>query len=173
MLTTAMTSANGTIPNNICGQWQVDDSPILLLYLSFKGGKGRIPSAKAYRETLNLYRWAKEGGKTVIPPSNFTVVNWLRITGLVLQHVLLYLADYSGDLITSTDTDAELTDENALSSLRVLLEIAKNNETFLEDLKEQFLSKVTDDIANGLIKFLAGAEFGEFLSGILGGREHG
>ena len=27
---------------------------------------------------------------------------------------------------------------------------------FLEDLKEQFLSKVTDDTANGLITFLKG-----------------
>ena len=78
------------------------------------------------------------------------------ITGLVLQQVLLYLADYSGDLITSTDTESELTDENMLSSLRVLSEIAKNNEAFLEELKNQFLSKVTDDTASGLITFLQG-----------------
>lgn len=102
------------------------------------------------------------------------------ITGLVLQQVLLYLADYGGDLITSTDTDAKLTDENVLSSLRVLLEIAKNNETFLEDLKEQFLSKVNPDTANGLITFLAGlsseevanlkkgSTFGDYTTGLLG-----
>lgn len=78
------------------------------------------------------------------------------ITGLVLQQVLLYLVDYSGELITSTDTDTELTDENVLSSLRVLLEIAKNNETFLEELKEQFLSKINPDTADGHITFNKG-----------------
>ena len=85
------------------------------------------------------------------------------------------------ELITSTDTDAELTDENILSSLRVLGEIAKNNETFLDELKEQFLSKVEDDTAQGFIEFLKGIsveelatftqglEIGEYTSGFLGG----
>jgi hypothetical protein len=84
--------------------------------------------------------------------------------------VLLYLVDYSGELITSTDTDTELTDENVLSSLRVLLEIAKNNETFLEELKEQFLSKINPDTAQKLIKFVEGIEVGSFSSGMFTGK---
>jgi hypothetical protein len=60
------------------------------------------------------------------------------------------------DMITSTDEETELTDDNILSSLRVLAEIAKNNEAFLEELRDLFLSKVEPDTAQGLITFLRG-----------------
>ena len=69
------------------------------------------------------------------------------------------------ELVTSTDVDAELTDENIMSSLRVLAEILKNN----EDLKEVFLSKINDDTARGLIKFLAGLETDGFISDLYTG----
>lgn len=60
------------------------------------------------------------------------------------------------DMITSTDEETELTDDNILSSLRVLAEIAKNNEAFLEELRDLFLSKVEPDTAQELITFLRG-----------------
>jgi len=68
------------------------------------------------------------------------------------------------EMIISTDTETELTDENYLSSLRVLAEILKNN----EGLKEIFLSKVNPDTAQEIIKFVKGIEIGAFTTGPLG-----
>lgn len=68
------------------------------------------------------------------------------------------------DLIVSDDNTTELSDENILSSLRVIAEIIKNNET----LKSLFLSKVNPDTAKSLIKFLQGIEIGTFTPGLLG-----
>lgn len=56
------------------------------------------------------------------------------------------------DILTSIDDSIEPSDDNLMSSLRVLAEILKNN----EDLKEVFLSKVEPDTAQGLITFLSG-----------------
>lgn len=42
------------------------------------------------------------------------------------------------------------------SSSRILSEIVKNNETFSEDLKEQFLSKINSDTAAEIITFVKG-----------------
>ena len=68
-------------------------------------------------------------------------------------------------MIRENDED-QLTDDNYLSSLRVLKEILDNN----EDLKEVFLSKIDPDTAKGLIKFLAGINIGEFIPGMFGGK---
>ena len=73
------------------------------------------------------------------------------------------------DLITSTDTESELTDENILSSLRVLGEISKANADLLEDIKSKFLSKIEPDTAQKLITFAEGLEVGAFTTGALGG----
>lgn len=55
-------------------------------------------------------------------------------------------------IITSNDTTAP-TDSNTLSALRAM---------------KEFLSKHKDDTAEGLIKFLKGAKFGDFLGGTAG-----
>lgn len=68
------------------------------------------------------------------------------------------------EMIISTDTETELTDENYLSSLRVLKEILDNNEY----LRTQFLSKVNPDTAQEIIKFVKGIEIGTFTTGPLG-----
>lgn len=60
------------------------------------------------------------------------------------------------DLITSTDTTSILTDDNYLSSLRVLAEITANNTNITNELKTLFLSKLGADAAQGLITFLEG-----------------
>ncbi|HUM44796.1 MAG TPA: hypothetical protein PKI14_17765, partial [Fervidobacterium sp.] len=67
-------------------------------------------------------------------------------------------------IVTSDDVETELTDNNVLSSLRSLKEILDNNEY----LRTQFLSKVSEDSAQKLIKFLEGIEVGTFASGLLG-----
>ncbi len=72
------------------------------------------------------------------------------------------------DLITSTDIESELTDENILSALRVLSEISKANADLLEDIKAKFLSKIEPDTAQKLIKFVEGVEVGTFTTGALG-----
>jgi len=74
----------------------------------------------------------------------------------------------SREIVTSTDTETELTDENILSALRVLSEISKANADFLEDIKARFLSKINPDTAQKLIKFVEGIEVGTFTSGTLG-----
>lgn len=56
------------------------------------------------------------------------------------------------DILTSIDDSIEPSDDNLMSSLRVLAEILKNN----EDLKEVFLSKVEPDTAKEAITFLKG-----------------
>lgn len=56
------------------------------------------------------------------------------------------------DLLTSIDDSIEPSDDNLMSSLRVLAEILKNN----EDLKEVFLSKVDPDTAAEVITFVKG-----------------
>lgn len=68
------------------------------------------------------------------------------------------------EMVISTDTETELTDENYLSSLRVLKEILDNNEY----LRTQFLSKVNPDTAQEIIKFVKGIEIGTFTTGPLG-----
>lgn len=58
-------------------------------------------------------------------------------------------------------------DYNVFSAARTLIEIAT---AIQEKGAEYFLSKTNTDIAQGLIKFLAGAEFGEFIPGMFGGK---
>ena len=72
------------------------------------------------------------------------------------------------ELITSTDTTSELTDENILSALRVLSEISKANVDLLNEIKSKFLSKIEPDTAQKLIKYVEGLEIGNYTSGLLG-----
>lgn len=58
-------------------------------------------------------------------------------------------------------------DYNVFSAARTLIEIAT---AIQEKGAEYFLSKTNTDIAQGLIKFLSGAEFGEFIPGMFNGR---
>lgn len=58
-------------------------------------------------------------------------------------------------------------DYNVFSAARTLIEIAT---AIQEKGAEYFLSKTNTDIAQGLIKFLTGAEFGEFIPGMFGGK---
>ncbi len=78
------------------------------------------------------------------------------------------------EILRSTDP-REPSDYSVFSSLRTLLEVYTAIE---EKGSEYFLSKTKTDAAAGLIRFLAGAEFGEFVSGMFGGTgtridEHG
>lgn len=58
-------------------------------------------------------------------------------------------------------------DYNVFSAARTLIEIAT---AIQEKGAEYFLSKTNTDIAQGLIKFLSGAEFGEFIPGMFNGK---
>ena len=58
-------------------------------------------------------------------------------------------------------------DNNVFSALRTLIEISK---AITKEGGEQFISKVKDDFAKGLIRFLAGIEIGEFVPGMFGGK---
>lgn len=70
------------------------------------------------------------------------------------------------EILRSIDS-REASDYSVFSSLRTLLEIYKAVE---EKGSEYFLSKTKTDDAAGLIRFLAGAEFGEFISGMFSGK---
>lgn len=70
------------------------------------------------------------------------------------------------EILRSTDP-REPSDYSVFSSLRTLLEVY----TAIEKKgSEYFLSKTETDAAAGLIRFLAGAEFGEFISGMFSGK---
>lgn len=71
------------------------------------------------------------------------------------------------DVLKSTDIRSA-SDFNVFSSLRTLNEISKALDGL--DLSDKFLSKLTADSAAGLIKFLGGAEFGEFFPGMFAGK---
>lgn len=86
--------------------------------------------------------------------------------GNVHEHENLDILDLILGFIKENDW-VELTDDDVLSALRVIKEIVN-----------RAISKTDDDTAQGLIKFLKGAQFGEFSSGMMtgtGGRidEHG
>ncbi len=70
------------------------------------------------------------------------------------------------DILRSTDP-GDPSDFSVFSSLRTLLEIYKAVE---EKGSEYFLSKTKTDEAKGLIRFMAGAEFGEFIPGMFAGK---
>jgi len=70
------------------------------------------------------------------------------------------------EILRSTDP-REPSDYSVFSSLRTLLEVYTAIE---EKGSEYFLSKTETDAAAGLIRFLAGAEFGEFVSGMFAGK---
>lgn len=70
------------------------------------------------------------------------------------------------NLIRENDSQGA-SDNNVFSALRTLLEITKAIKAEGEDL---FLSKINPDTAAALIRFLAGAEFGEFIPGMFGGK---
>ena len=66
--------------------------------------------------------------------------------------------------IIGAESEEELTDDKALSALRVLVEIAENNEV----LKDIFLRKDQPDTAHGMITFLQGARYGSWAQGSTG-----
>lgn len=70
------------------------------------------------------------------------------------------------NILRSTDSQ-DSSDFTVFSSLRTLIEIYKAIE---EKGSEYFLSKRKTDSAAELIKFLSGAEFGEFVSGMFAGK---
>lgn len=84
--------------------------------------------------------------------SDYSVFSSLR----TIREIQKYVSEKTYEFIKSTDTQTELTDENALSSLRTLLEIAKANEDLLEDISRKFLRKDIEDTAREKITFLKG-----------------
>ena len=83
----------------------------------------------------------------------------------VLDTITQEMLDNALREMLGVDSLEEATDENFFSALRTLAEIIKNNES----LKALFLSKVDDDTAQGLIKFVKGLEIGDYTTGFLGG----
>lgn len=84
--------------------------------------------------------------------SDYSVFSSLR----TIREIQKYVSEKTYEFIKSTDTQTELTDENALSSLRTLLEIAKANEDLLEDISRKYLRKDIEDTAFEKITFLKG-----------------
>lgn len=111
------------------------------------------------------------GGSTVITGGGGTSVDIIKVEdmrSLTDRNVfssLRTLSEILSRIIAKDDTDTELTDENSLSSLRAIKEI----NAAIESLKKLYLSKVDDDEAAGLIRFLKGLiseELATFLKGI-------
>lgn len=69
----------------------------------------------------------------------------------ITEAMLESMANAISELV-KVDDETELTDENVMSSLRVIAEILSNN----EELKNIFLSKIEEDEAAELITFLKG-----------------
>ncbi|WP_455671701.1 InlB B-repeat-containing protein [Phocaeicola sp.] len=78
----------------------------------------------------------------------------LKLVGVLITRIL------------QINTEGDPTDNDIMSAARILNEISSNN----DKLKELFLSKITDDEAAGLLKFLSGSEFGKFVSERSGGK---
>ncbi len=68
------------------------------------------------------------------------------------------------EILRSDSTGDVPTDSNVFSSLRTLLEI----QTAIAAVIGQYLSRVHDDTAEGLITFLKGLKLGNFIPGLLG-----
>lgn len=94
------------------------------------------------------------------------------ITGARLQYVLLELLDYASSigLLTFDDEDTPKSDGVAYSALRADKEAQKLINTAITALTDVYLSKKEEDTAQKLIRFLGGAEFGDFLTGMFAGR---
>lgn len=71
------------------------------------------------------------------------------------------------NLLRSSDFQSA-SDNNVFTALRTLLEIQKAVTAINFD--DKYLSKVNDDVAQGLIQFLKGIEIGEFIPGMFGGK---
>ncbi|MDD4778821.1 MAG: hypothetical protein PHV53_11115 [Fermentimonas sp.] len=69
--------------------------------------------------------------------------------------------------IIRSNSSEGASDFTVFSSLRTLYEIEKY---FNEHSSDKYISKIHDDIAQGLIRFLAGLEIGEFIPGMFGGK---
>lgn len=94
----------------------------------------------------------------------------------VLDTITQEMLDSALREILGVDSTEKATDENFFSALRTLAEILKNNET----LKDLFLSKTSNDKAQGFIQFLQGIsvqelatltqglEIGDYTPGFLG-----
>lgn len=79
--------------------------------------------------------------------------------------------------IVRKDSLSSGTDNDVFSSLRTKKEIdtaiqafADDIDNYLDTLDEKFLSKVNLDVAQSIIKFLDGAQFGDFVAGMHAGR---
>ncbi len=68
------------------------------------------------------------------------------------------------EIIRSDDPAGVPTDNNVLSSLRTLLEIQKA----IYSISEQYLSRISDDNAQGVISFLKGIILGNYIPGLVG-----
>ena len=83
----------------------------------------------------------------------------------VLDTITQEMLDNALREILGVESTEEVTDENYFSALRTLKEILDNNGV----LKDLFLSKISDDTAQGFIEFLKGIsveELATFLDGL-------
>lgn len=89
------------------------------------------------------------------------------VVGVVLQK--LQAGEGGGELVDILRVNAteDPSDFNVFSAARTLIEIYNAIQVKGADY---FISKTKSDTAAGLIKFLAGAEFGEFVSGMFAGK---
>ena len=122
---------------------------------------------------LSEYPRVQLHGGVIIPAfdpnsSNPTVTTLAAIIASAIGETIDHIpgSESGGQLVKILKTldESPATDENVFSSLRVIAEILKNNETF----KDLYLSKRNDDTAQGIIKFIKGIEIGAFTTGPLG-----
>lgn len=115
--------------------------------------KTYIPGKPRNKKLTNVTSGAASVGKTEfnqIAGESHVHYN-KKVLDQITEAMLESMANAISELI-KVDDETELTDENVMSSLRVIAEILSNN----EELKNIFLSKIEEDEAAELITFLKG-----------------
>lgn len=119
------------------------------------------PRSKNYPAGSTVLR-SGGGGSTVVTGSGGTNIDIIKaddMRSLSDRNVLSSLRtlfEIKSRIIALGDEDTSLTDDNTFSSLRTIEEIDKAINDTLIALEDKYLSKVDDDEATGLIRFLKG-----------------
>ncbi len=127
-------------------------------------------------DNLNSLKNNKLNYPEIIPPEDpkyyLSADEWNTLIETLKALINDYNANKAGlsigtslPLITSTDDLTVPTDSNIFSAAKTLLEIQE----IITELDDQYLSKVSDDTAEGKITFNKGAEFGNFSTDFRGG----
>lgn len=119
------------------------------------------PRSRNYPAGATVMPSGSGGSATVITGGGGVSIDILKVDdmrSLTDRNVLSSLRTLAEILsrIIRSDDETELSDDNTLSSLRITKEIAESARIILEIIEKQYLSKVDDDEATGLITFLKG-----------------